>query len=135
MLGYLVKKGITDTLREGMALYPRYGVTYAKAGFADVRTVIRAIHGAGGTAILAHPGEIFRDSSPDEFMRLTAGIVDLGADGIECYYPTHTPDQTARLLAFCRERRLKITAGCDCHGAFGKTDIGQMKIDERLISL
>ena len=56
LLHYLMAKGITRAMTDGMRLYARYGVTYAQAGFRPTGEVIAAIHAAGGRAVLAHPG-------------------------------------------------------------------------------
>ena len=51
-----------------------------------------------------------------------------GLDGIECYYPTHTEEITKLCLEICKEKNLLITAGSDCHGEFGKAQIGEMNV-------
>ncbi len=135
MLHYLKAKGVTGDVKDGARFYPRYGVTYADAGFEPIETVTRVAHDAGATLILAHPGEVFGHAPDEAFMALVEGAVRAGADGVECYYPTHSTEMTNKLLAFCRIRRLKITAGGDCHGVFGNTDIGETRTPERLVSL
>jgi 3',5'-nucleoside bisphosphate phosphatase len=72
---------------------------------------IEIIHGAGGSAVLAHP---FWDlDDPSE----VAGIVEeLDIDGIEVFYPAHDRGQTKFLLDLCRDRGLAATASSDFHG-------------------
>lgn len=130
MLQYLLFKGVTHSIHEGMGLYARYDVTYAAAGFVPLEEVSRVVHAAGGHIVLAHPVETFSHLSDDEVLTLTENALPLGVDGIECYYPTQSPVLTGRLLALCRAHSLLITAGSDCHGAFGDTDIGEMSVPE-----
>lgn len=52
--------------------------------FKHPKTVIKAIHNAGGIAVLAHPACCFTFTGLD---RLVKKLVKLGLDGIEVYYP------------------------------------------------
>ena len=53
--------------------------------------------------------------------------LDAGFDGAECYYPRHDAGVTRRLLEICARRKLLVTAGSDCHGAFNRSEIGQTR--------
>ena len=127
MLQYLHAKGVTTDLRGGFGCYDRYGVTYADAGFDNAETIVRAIHTAGGRAVLAHPGVVFPTEYPGVFQAHVERALDMGMDGVECHYLRHTRAITKRCLKICRERGLMITAGSDCHGAFNKNAIGQTR--------
>lgn len=120
LLQYLVQKGVTRTLKDAMPFYDQYDVTYAQAGFLAAEDVVAAIHAAKGVAVLAHPEVTFGDRMEDGLRAALA----CGMDGIECHYPKHSPHLTARLRAFCQERDWMITSGSDCHGAFGRSAIG-----------
>ena len=135
MLQYLLFKGVTGSIHEGMALYPRYDVTYAGAGFVPLDEVIGTVHAAGGVIVVAHPCETFKRLDDSDVLALVGGAIDAGADGIECYYPTQGEALSHALVELARRRNLKITAGSDCHGAFGKTDVGEMRIDASKIRL
>lgn len=81
---------------------------------------IRLIHGAGGLAVLAHPG-INRcdDRVPD--------LVEAGLDGIECFHSKHSTALTRRYLQLAEKHRLLVTGGSDCHGmSKGKPLIGSV---------
>ena len=69
------------------------------------------IREAGGTPVLAHP---FWDI--DEPREVAALIEDLDLDGVECFYPAHTREQTAFLLEVCSTHGLAATASSDFHG-------------------
>lgn len=134
-LQYLLARGVTSSLREGMPLYARYGIDYAQAGFPCLSNVVNAIHGAGGRAVLAHPGYTLRDLSTADMLRALSALFDAGLDGLECRYPTYTPEITRALTDFCRTRDAMRTAGSDCHGTFGRTRVGEMDVTPEQIDL
>lgn len=81
----------------------------------DPAAVVEATHQSGGVCLLAHPG---RD---DGFMafdiqRLDQFRQEVPVDGLEVYYPLHTPDQTAMYAAYAQRHHLLISAGSDSHG-------------------
>ena len=43
-------------------------------------------------------------------------MVEYGLQGIEVYYPTHTPDDIERYLQLAKEYDLVVTGGSDYHG-------------------
>jgi 3',5'-nucleoside bisphosphate phosphatase len=75
---------------------------------------IAAIHEAGGIAIWAHP--FFTIPDPD----LVVGLIDdfraQGMDGIECFYVTHSREQTELLADRCDQLGLLSTGSSDFHG-------------------
>ena len=70
---------------------------------------ITMLHAAGGVAVLAHPIRVERVEE-----RLPAWV-DAGLDGLEVYYPDHTPAFTARMRALARRHDLVMTGGSDFH--------------------
>ena len=135
MLQYLQAKGVTPDLMSALPLYERYGVTYAAAGFDPAEDVIRAIHGAGGRAVLAHPGVVFSTENLRDFAARAEAAMDLGLDGIECYYPRHSAGVARVCLEICRRRGAMVTAGSDCHGAFNHNEIGQTRTSVDALAL
>ena len=127
MLQYLQAKGVAGDMKAAMPLYDRYGVTYAGAGFDAAEDVIRAIHDAGGRAVLAHPGVVFAAENLRDFAARVEAAMELGLDGIECYYPRHSAGVARCCLEICRRRGAMVTAGSDCHGAFNRNEIGQTR--------
>lgn len=134
-LHYLMEKGFTVTLREGLAYYAKYECDYDCVDFPSIQTVCEQIHKAGGKAVLAHPGVSITEKDPVSFKNKLEELVDYGLDGIECYYMTHTEEITKLCLTLCEERDLIVTAGSDCHGSFGKADIGDVNIPIRQLRL
>ena len=80
-----------------------------------------AIKASGGQVSLAHPYQV---GLPDgELAELVRRLADWGLDAIECYYPRHTPAQTAFYLELARRYGLHVTGGSDFHGERVKPDI------------
>ena len=79
-----------------------------------VGQAIEAIHEAGGVAIWAHP---FWDvSDPEEVLSSIDRFRELGIDGIEAFYVSHTREQTELLAKRCAELGLLSTGSSDFHG-------------------
>jgi predicted metal-dependent phosphoesterase TrpH len=127
-LHYLMEKGITNTLREGFALYTKYDCYYSCVNFPSIRTVCDYIHNAGGKAVLAHPGVSIKETDLSLFRKRFLELLDQGVDGVECYYITHSEEITQLCLEICKERNLLITCGSDCHGVFGNANVGDVNI-------
>lgn len=117
-LHYLHQKGITPTVSEGMPLYVRYGLDYSTYPFPDAGEVITAIGAAGGTAVLAHPGNYFSGMELASLYTTFNELCALGLGGIEAYYPTHSKIFAAQTALFCEKKGLLITSGSDDHGLF-----------------
>jgi len=79
-----------------------------------VASAIECIHDAGGSAVWAHP---FWDiTASDDVLATIDRFVDLGIDGVECFYVTHTRIQTDLLADRCAELGLLATGSSDFHG-------------------
>ena len=99
-------------------LFPPYLVPGAAAYVArsrpTVAQAIEVIHAAGGVAVWAHP---FWDvDAPDEALRTLYEFADAGLDGVECFYVTHTEEQTRLLHDHALRRGLLTTGSTDFHG-------------------
>ncbi len=109
----LVGHGYVEDLERGLDLIRDAGYVIAAA---PIRRTVEAAHESGAVALLAHPGrgggEIVRYDPPllEEMLETTP------LDGIEVYYPSHTPGQTAAYLALAAGRDLLVGAGSDSHG-------------------
>ena len=80
----------------------------------DLTEVVAAAHQSGAVCLIAHPGRT------DGFVTYDAQLLDevrqeALIDGIEIYYPKHTPAQTAMYEAYARRHGLLISAGSDSH--------------------
>jgi predicted metal-dependent phosphoesterase TrpH len=80
----------------------------------SVPEAIAAIHQSGGLAVWAHP---FWDvTDPDEVLTTVDRFRAAGMDGIECFYLTHTEEQTKLLAGRCAEAEMLSTGSSDFHG-------------------
>lgn len=84
-------------------------------------TCLEAVRGSGGRASLAHPYQVGLEDGPLE--ELVRRLKEAGLDAIECYYPRHTPEQTAFYLRLAEKYDLRVTGGSDFHGEKVKPDI------------
>jgi len=127
-LHYLMDKGLTSSLKEGIKFYFQYEMSYDKSGYSTISSIAYRIKKAKGYSVLAHPGELIETKDIDFFKAELHRMISYGLDGIECYYPSHSDTVTQACLDICHESNLLITAGSDCHGVFGKTRVGEMDI-------
>jgi predicted metal-dependent phosphoesterase TrpH len=93
---------------------------------ADMAETVEIVHRIGGVALIAHPGRGQRE--PREFTFYTPELLDqvraeIPIDGIEVYYPTHTPEFVETYLAYAQQHDLLISAGSDSHGPPGRMPI------------
>lgn len=86
---------------------------YVKHEWAGMAEAIAWIHGAGGDAVLAHPGRY--PCSPTALRRLLAAFRDAGGDAIEVVSSAHTPRQFAEFATLARVYGLKGSVGSDFH--------------------
>ena len=82
----------------------------------DIAVVVDAAHRSGAVCLIAHPG---RD---DGFVCFDVPLLDqlrhaIPIDGLEVYYPTHSPQRTALYREYARQHQLLISAGSDSHGS------------------
>jgi hypothetical protein len=85
---------------------------------------LRVIGKAGGKAFFAHPFQLSfrpaREESDAVYRARQEAVIralkDLGLAGIECWYPTHTPEQTAYLLDLAKRLDMLVSKGSDDHG-------------------
>lgn len=82
---------------------------------------IDIIHELGGVAVLAHPGRMRVEGRRE----LIEKLVKEGVDGIECYYTTHTEEETQDFLAYAHRHRLFVTGGSDYHYDGAKPVLGK----------
>jgi hypothetical protein len=114
--GLLIQKGVVKTFDEAFDRYIGAG----KPAYVDKYRIpcdaaVQLILGAGGLAVLAHPG-LLRPMTAGAFDRLLIGLKEMGIGGIEVYYPEHTRAETERYRIAAERFGLVITGGTDFHG-------------------
>jgi predicted metal-dependent phosphoesterase TrpH len=92
---------------------------YVQHQWAALQDAIAWIRGAGGIAILAHPGRytVGRKAMGITTLReLMKEFVELGGKGIEVVTGSHTPPQYAEFARYATEFGLLSSCGSDFHG-------------------
>jgi len=77
---------------------------------------VQLIANAGGVPVLAHPG-LLTISNENELFHLVGNLKEMGFQGIEVFYPGHTPQQTKTFAELAEHYELLVTGGTDFHGA------------------
>ena len=123
---YLVEAGFARDTKDVFKRYLTPGKPgYVKHAWATLDEAVNWIHGAGGFAVIAHPGRY--KISPTGMRRLLGEFRDAGGDGIEVLSPSHTPAQFAEYSAYARVFGLAASCGSDYHGpGEGWLDLGDL---------
>lgn len=119
----LYKQHLMDALTDEPYASPRYRTLYRSVfkdggicdrdiAYVDARDAVRAIVEDGGTAVLAHPGQL-------DSYDILPELVACGLLGIEQHHPDHSPVDHVRCARVAERYGLKLTAGSDYHGRFG----------------
>jgi predicted metal-dependent phosphoesterase TrpH len=106
----IVEAGAAKSIDEAFTLYiGRNAPAYVERMKVTPEEAVQVILKAGGIPVLAHPGWGFHEV-------LIPGLVQAGLEGLEVYYPDHTPAMQAHYLALAQEHSLLVTGGTDYHG-------------------
>lgn len=126
----LVRQGRASTVAEAFRKYLRPGTPgYVPKAGPSPAEAIAWIHGAGGAAVLAHPGLLKR-------RRWIPEMAEAGLDGLEVWHPKHEPGHNRRFLDLARELDLVATGGSDYHGRrVGDARVGQEPVPEETVAL
>lgn len=122
-LYYAVAKGAAKTYEEAnRTIFSKYSTPNYLSDFSEysLQDFCKTVKQAKGIPVLAHPGYLYQN--PDRFAAILKEMKESGIEGIECYYPSHSRDITNVCVDFCKKNDMRITAGCDCHGEFDKTE-------------
>ena len=110
----LVQKGYFKNVQDAFdrLLYTN-GPAYIRHLKPKIKEAVKLIHDAGGLAIIAHPHTIKNEEIFEQ-------LLQSGVDGLEAYYPEHTPEKLKEYKNIAFSRNLKISGGSDFHGIAGK---------------
>jgi predicted metal-dependent phosphoesterase TrpH len=129
-----------------MALLDKYGYSTKEvsayqmlvdAGFqwttCEIADACEAAHRSGAMCLLAHPG---RGSG---WLRFDETLLDelhqeVPIDGLEVYYPAHTPEQINSYLEYAKQHDLLVSAGSDSHGPDKKPIKYQAELCQKLLA-
>ena len=123
---YLVETGACKDIAEVFSNYLVDGKPgYVPHRWATLKDAVGWIRGAGGIAVVAHPGRYdFNDLELDAFL---AEFKQLGGAGVEVVTGSHTVDEYARFAAIARERGLLASRGSDFHApGESQTELGSL---------
>jgi predicted metal-dependent phosphoesterase TrpH len=113
----LVDKGVVSSVAEAFDMYLAQGrPAYRPRVRLEVGEAIRLTHASGGVAVVAHPHTVADDAGG--FTAAFERFVDLGVDGVECYYGEYLLETRERLAAMARRLGLIATGGSDYHGTY-----------------
>lgn len=123
---YLVEAGVVRDTQDAFARYLGPGCPgHVPHAWPSLPEALRWIRGAGGQAVLAHPGRV--KVGADGMRRLLADFRDAGGDAIEVLSPSHTAPQVDAFAALARTHGLAASLGSDWHGpGEGWLDLGQL---------
>lgn len=112
---YLVELGVCKDVRSVFDSYLVPGKPgYVQHCWPTLADAVSWIHGAGGFAVIAHPGRYAFKKS--EMKRLFAEFRDLGGDAIEVISGSHSNDDITTFARVAREYGFKASCGSDFHG-------------------
>ena len=123
----MLKEGLVNSTAEAFGKYIGDRCPAYVCGFRFTpKEAIRLIKDVGGIAVLAHPYSIKKVSIPL--------LIEQGLEGLEAYYPEHTPFLVDSYLRLAQKYNLLITGGSDFHG-LGKPEVkmGLVKIPYTLV--
>ena len=123
---YLVEIGVCKDVREVFQRYLIEGKPgYSPMRWASLPDAVGWILGAGGIAVIAHPGRY--DYTPMQFDALFEEFLALGGKGIEVVTGSHTPDQYREYAVIARQYGFLASRGSDFHGPTeSRVDLGAL---------
>lgn len=126
----LLQKGIINSVWEGFNKYLSKGKpAYVPKIKLGIKNAINLIHSARGLAILAHPASL-KHKQYKETEAFLVELKEIGLDGIEAYYSTHSKMYTNYLIKTAEKNNLLISGGSDFHGSTKPdTELGTGKGD------
>lgn len=103
---------------QGVAYVPHHELSSIEA--------LKLIKEVGGVSVLAHPGRLIKD----EWIKFLAAN---GLEGIEVFYPEHTPEMIQEYLHLAEELGLFVTGGSDYHGVSEERRLGEAVVERKYI--
>ena len=94
---------------------------YVKTSDFQTIDAIDLLHRNNCLAILAHPLQIKKQDY--------RGILDLGVDGVECYYPYENNSDYQEVIDEAKKRNIIITGGSDFHGPHVRNTMGRAYLE------
>jgi len=123
---FLVERGHAQDISDAFERYLGTGKpAFVPQHWALLEQAVNWISGAGGVAVIAHPGRY--KLSADALDQLIDEFKAAGGRAIEVVTGSHSPDQYELFAALARHRGLLGSRGSDFHGPQeSKFDLGQL---------
>ena len=122
----LVRKGYFHTVKECFDEVLEKGrPAYVSHYLLQPEAIIDLIKQSGGSPVLAHT-RLLKDDAVVEH------LLKQGIEGVEAFYPKHSPEDTERYVAMANKYNLMITGGSDFHGIEGRMpkNLGEFSIED-----
>ena len=130
----MVKKGYFDNYKSAFKNFLIQGKPgYVKGFRLNYKDCIDVINKAGGVAILAHPGQIYRKIEVENILK---ELRCFGLKGIEVYHPSHSQGDINKFFNLSKKYKLCITGGSDYHGkalGYDNLSIGSYGLNEEYL--
>lgn len=125
---YMVEQGHCKHMQEVFDKYLADGKpAYVPGAWATLEEAVAWIKGAGGVAVIAHPGRY--KYSHEEFKTLFTRFKDLGGEAIEVVTGSHYPEQYHQYANVAKNYGFKVSCGSDFHGPTeSKIDLGRLPL-------
>lgn len=126
----LIEKGYINSVAEGFEKYVGDNCpAYVQRKTPSIQEAVEAVHNDGGIAVIAHPYEYY--DNDEEIEKFLKDIIN-EIDGIECFHPSATSDNSKFLVSIASSYNKLITGGSDYHGK-NKPEIciDIMNVDEK----
>ncbi len=112
----MVTKGFAASINHAFDRWLGKGKpAYVEKSRIATAAAIELIRGAGGVAVLAHPG-LLEVVDFNAYEYLISELAPMGLAGLEAYYPGHSPEETDYFLELTEKFGLLATGGSDFHG-------------------
>ena len=120
----LLQQGHVSTMQAAFDKYiGRGNRAFVKPQWCDVSEAVKAIHAAGGVAVIAHP--VRYGLSTKWLRRLVVDFKNAGGNALEVVLPQMGAEQRKLMLSFCAEYDLLASAGSDFHYPSRWSDLGR----------
>ncbi|MGB6009559.1 PHP domain-containing protein [Castellaniella sp.] len=123
---HLLEQGHVKSLQQAFDRYLGENKrAFVPIQWASLEQAVGWIHGAGGKAVIAHPGRY--KYTPQQRSALFQTFKDLGGQGIEVVTGSHTPAQYEQYARLAAEYGFQASRGSDFHApGVGRVDLGRM---------
>ena len=129
----MVEEGYFTNYKQAFQSFLVKGKPGFEKGFKlNYKEAINIINTAGGIAVLAHPGQIYKQREVGNILK---DLKCFGLKGLEVYHPSHSQNSSNEFFNFAKKYKLCVTGGSDFHGwqTYKETNIGNYGINKKMM--